>query len=129
MQITLNIKDEKELQKEIKEIVRAKVKEIAREEIKEIYEEEVKRVVKGFVENSKKRLQDAFDRTMESQLKGIVSWALDSHGNYWRDSQFVKEKATEIIKETLPGLLKKKINIEEIITQAKNDILKSLLSK
>jgi hypothetical protein len=126
MQITLNIKDEKELQKEIKELVKAKVKEIAREDIKEMYESEVKRVVAGFVEGGKKTLQDAFDRTMESQLKTVINWALDNHGSYWRNSEFVKTKAAEIIREILPGILKKKIDIDEIVKTTKNNIFKEL---
>jgi hypothetical protein len=122
MQITLNIKDEKEFLSEVKEIIRGQIKQIAREEISRIYEEEIKRTVVAFVDNSKNLLEDK----LNLQLRKVVNYALDNEQPLWSRSTFVKDKATEVIKEVLPNMLKKKIDIDEVVKATKNNIFKEL---
>jgi FKBP-type peptidyl-prolyl cis-trans isomerase (trigger factor) len=129
MQITLNIKDEKQFLDEVKEIIRAQIKQIARDDIKQIYENEVTETVRKFVENSKKVLENTFENKMTAQLKSIVSFALDENTHYWNRSDFVKNKATEMMKDILPDIVKKKIDIEQIVENAKKDFIKKILDK
>lgn len=122
MQITLNIKDEKEFLAEVKEIVKAQIKQIAREDVTKIYQEEVKRKVDSFFSDSKNLLEDK----LNVQLRKVVNVALDNDHSFWSTSHFVREKATEVIKEILPGIVKKKVDIDEIVKATKNNIFKEL---
>lgn len=129
MQITLNIKDETEFLAEVKELIRAQIKLIAREDIRKIYENDVTEAVRKFIDNSKKTLEASFESKMNSQAKEVVSWAIDNHGQFWKNSDFVKDKATEILKDMLPEVLKKKVKLEDIIADVKKDFVKKLLDK
>ena len=122
MQITLNIKDEKEFLDEIKEIVRAQIKQIAREDVTAMYQEEVRRKVENFFSDSKNLLEDK----LNVQLRKVVNIALDNDHSFWQSSHFVREKATEVIKEILPNIVKKKVDIDEIIKATKSNIFKEL---
>ena len=122
MQITLNIKDEKEFLTEVKEIVRSQIKQIAREDVTKMYQEEVKHKVNSFFSDSK----DLIENNLNLQLKKVVNIALDNDNTFWKSSHFVKEKATEVIKEILPGIIKKKIDIDEVVRATKANIFKEL---
>jgi hypothetical protein len=122
MQITLNIKDEKEFLAEVKEIVRSQIKQIAREDVTQMYQEEVKRKVESFFADSKNLLEDK----LNVQLRKVVNIALDNDHSFWQSSHFVREKATEVIKEILPNIVRKKVDIDEIIKATKNNIFKEL---
>lgn len=122
MQITLNIKDEKEFLAEVKEIVRSQIKQIARDDVTQMYQEEVKRKVDSFFSDSKNLLEDK----LNVQLRKVINIALDNDHSFWGTSHFVREKATEVIKEILPGIVKKKVDIDEIVKATKNNIFKEL---
>lgn len=134
MQITLNIKDEKDFLNEVKEIVRGQVKQLAREEIDTILKEEMKRVVEGYVSNVKSSYNN-LEKRLEDYLRQHVKATVDGT-NYWNKVTYVKEQADKLVAEIVPGMLSR-VDIEKQVTskikdaveEAKKEFLKKLLDK
>jgi len=92
IQLDLNLKEDAELRKEIREMIEGQVKSITRSEIKNIIKE---------VATDKLDVLGIFESVLNKAIKKELKFS-----NFWNTSEYITEKANEIITEILETHLK-----------------------